>query len=161
MPITKAKKKEVFENLTSVVSSAKSVVFVNFHGVTVADITAFRRALKAQGVNYVVTKKSLARKAMTEKNITGTMPSLDGELGLAYGDDQLAPSREVYAFQKKLDNKIAILGGVFDGAYKNKEEMTVIATIPSREVLLSQIAYLLKSPIQRLAVAVSEVAKKK
>jgi len=161
MAISKAKKNEVYANINSVVKDANSVVFVNFHGVAVSDITAFRKALKEQGVSYLVAKKTLAKKALAEKNIQGTMPSLDGELGLAYGDDQIAPAREVYAFQKKLDNKVSILGGVFEGTYKSKEEMTVIATIPSREVLLSKIAFLLKSPIQRLAVAISEVSKKK
>jgi large subunit ribosomal protein L10 len=161
MAITKAKKHEIYKNVASLVKEAGSIVFVNFHGVNVTDTTQFRRALKEKGVNYIVTKKTLAKKALGEREVSGEMPVFEGELGMAYGEDQIAPAREVYEFQKKLDNKVKILGGVFEGGYKNKEEMIEIALIPSREVLLSKIAFLLKSPMQRIAIAVSEVAKKK
>ena len=93
--------------------------------------------------------------------VEGTMPELTGEVAIAYGVDEMAPAREVYEFQKKFDKKLSILGGIFEGKFKNQEEMVAIATIPSRDVLLSKIAFLLKSPIQRLAIAVSEVAKTK
>ena len=161
MPISKDKKKEIFANLSSIAKKAKSVVFVNFHGVNVTDTTNMRRALTAQGVSYLVSKKSLIKKALSENNVAGTMPELTGEVAIAYSEDLMAPSREVYEFQKKLDKKLNILGGIFEGAFKSQEEMVAIATIPSREVLLSKIAFLLKSPIQRLAIAVSEVAKTK
>jgi large subunit ribosomal protein L10 len=161
MPISKDKKKEIFAGLTSIANDAKSVVFVSFHGVNVADTTTMRRALTAQGVKYLVAKKSLIKKALGTDKITGTMPELAGEIAIAYGVDEMAPAREVYAFQKKLDKKLNILGGIFEGAFKTQDEMVAIATIPSRDVLLSKIAFLLKSPIQRLAIAVSEVAKTK
>lgn len=161
MPISKDKKKEIYENLSSIAKKAKSVVFVGFHGVNVTDTTNMRRALTTQGVSYLVSKKTLIKKALGENNVTGTMPELSGEVAIAYGEDMMAPAREVYEFQKKLDKKLNILGGIFEGAFKSQEEMIAIATIPSREVLLSNIAFLLKSPIQRLAIAVSEVAKTK
>jgi len=160
MPISKDKKKEIYTNLSSIAKSAKSVVFVNFHGVNVADTTTMRRALTAQGVKYLVSKKSLIKKALAE-GVEGTMPELTGEVAIAYADDEMAPAREVYEFQKKFDKKLAIIGGIFEGKFKSQAEMTELATIPSRDVLLSKIAFLLKSPIQRLAIAVSEVAKKK
>ena len=73
----------------------------------------------------------------------------------------IAPAREIFEASKKYDKKISLIGGIFEGKYMSGEEMLGIATIPTREVLLSQIAYLLKSPIQRLAIGISEVAKKK
>jgi len=161
MPLSKNKKKEVVENLQDVVGKAQSIVFVNFHGVNVTDTSSFRKALRESGVGYVVSKKSLARKVLGEKKFDGEMPSLDGELGLAYGDDLIAPAREVYAFQKKLENKIAILGGVFDGIYKSKEEMLSIATIPSLQVLRGQFVNLINSPIQGLVLALNAIAEKK
>ena len=66
-----------------------------------------------------------------------------------------APAREVNEFEKKFKDKVKILGGVFEGELKDRNSMKAIATIPSREVLLSQIAFLLKSPMQRIAIAVS------
>ncbi len=162
MAVSKDQKKEILAKLVDAVAHNPSHVFVNFHQVTVADITKVRRALKAAGVGYVVAKKTLIKKALETGTIKGTMPSLDGEVALAYSNtDITAPAREVYAFQKSLDGKIKILGGVFEGQYKTKEEMTAIATIPSRQTLLGMFANVINSPIQGFAVALSEIAKKK
>jgi large subunit ribosomal protein L10 len=78
-----------------------------------------------------------------------------------YGADLLTPARLAYEFSKTHKETFAIVGGIFDGVFKTRDEMLSIATIPPREVLLSQLAYLLKSPMQRIAIAVSEVAKSK
>jgi large subunit ribosomal protein L10 len=80
---------------------------------------------------------------------------------MVYGEDQIAPAREVYNFQKTHKGLLNILGGIFEGKFVGANAMMEIATIPSREVLLSKIAFLLKSPMQRLAIAVNEVSKKK
>lgn len=161
MPITKQKKKEIMEGLESGLKKALTTVFVNFHGLNVADTTELRKKLREMGVSFTVAKKTIVRKVLEKGGYKGELPELSGELALAYGDDQIAPAREVNEFVKKFKDKVAILGGIFEGGYKDAESMKVIASIPSREVLLSQIAFLLKSPIQRLAIAVNEVAKKK
>ena len=160
MAITKEKKQSIVAEFKDLLDGAESVVFVNFHKMTVAQSGAFRRALRAEGVDFKVGKKTLLKRVLDTKGITGELPVLDGEIGIAVAKDLLAPARAVYTFQKATKS-VDIVGGIFEGSYKNKEEMLAIATIPSREVLLSQIAYLLKSPLQRLAIAVSEVAKTK
>lgn len=92
--------------------------------------------------------------------INGELPPLEGEIAIAASTDALAPARVVYEFQKTHKDMITLVGGVLK-ELKNQATMVSIANIPSREVLLSQIAYLLKSPMQRLAIAVGEVAKQK
>lgn len=161
MPISKQKKSEIFTNLEANLKGAESLVFVNFHGLKVAEITELRKALREAGVSYTVVKKTIAKKILEKSGYKGEIPTLSGELAIAYSADQIAPAREVNNFEKKFDKRVSILGGVFESAYKDRDGMKVIASIPSREVLLSQIAFLLKSPLQRLAIAVSEVAKKK
>lgn len=161
MPISRQKKEEVYAKLDQGLKSSQSVVFVNFHGLLVSDLTAMRKAMREEGITYSVVKKTIASKVLGEQNYKGELPELKGELALVYGADLLAPARGVSEFEKKFKGQISILGGVFEGEYKDAEAMKAIANIPSREVLLSQIAYLLKSPLQRLAIAVSEVAKKK
>jgi large subunit ribosomal protein L10 len=89
------------------------------------------------------------------------MPNLEGEVAVAYGSDPIAPAREIFNFQKTNKVPLNILGGVYEGKFVDGVYMKEIATIPSREVLLSKIAFLLKSPMQRLAIAVNEVAKTK
>lgn len=161
MAIKKEKKKEIISSLEEVVKSAKSVVFVNFHKLLVKDVSLLRRALKNEGVGYVVAKKSLFKRALSEKGIKGDMPVLDGELAVAYGEDLLSPSRLVYEFQKKLDGKVSIMGGIFDGEYKSKEAMVSIAAIPSLDVLRGMFVNVINSPIQRFAIALGKIAEKK
>jgi large subunit ribosomal protein L10 len=161
MPLTKTKKKEILDKVKDVTDSAKSIVFVNFHGVTVGDSTAMRKGLRDAGVKYIVAKKTLARKALDAKKILGTMPELSGELAFAYGEDLIAPAREVRTFEKKFEGKVSILGGVFEGKYMSKEEMTAIALIPSQKVLYGMFVNLINSPIQRFVIAVDQIGKTK
>ena len=150
----------IVSSFTDILADATSVVFVQFDKLTVKSANELRRKLRASGVGYKVGKKTLLKRVLADKGYNGTLPELEGEIGIAYSTDALAPAREVYDFQKANKNIVSIVGGVFEGEYKDKESMLSIATIPSREVLLSQIAFLLKSPMQRLAIAVNEVAKK-
>ena len=161
MPITKAKKGEILKDLNSIIEKSKSVVFLSFKGITANETVVMRKKLTSEKIGLKVAKKSLIWKALEGKNFTGTQPEFGQETAFAYGEDLLAPAREILNFSKEHKGLLNIVGGIFDGVYKSKEEMMSIATIPSREVLLSQIAYLLKSPIQSLAIAVSEVSKTK
>lgn len=161
MAITKEKKQSIISSFADILTSSQSVVFVKFDKLTVADAQSLRRKLRASEVGYKVGKKSLLKRALEDRGYQGEIPDLPGEIAVAYGADAIAPAREVYDFQKGNKDKVAILGGIFDGVYKDQATMLSIATIPSREVLLSQIAWLLSSPMQRLAIAVNEVAKQK
>lgn len=161
MPITKAKKQQVVEDLAGKLKKEDTLVFVSFKGIDANTQVSMRKAFKAEGVGYSVVKKTLLKRVLADKGLAGELPELPGEIAVAYSADQLAPAREVYTFQKQFKGALSIVGGVFGGNFKNKEEMMSIATIPSRETLLSQIAFLLKSPLQRLAIAVNEVAQQK
>lgn len=160
MALLKSKKVDMLKELEDAGKKSSSMVFVNFHGLKVGDETGLRSALRDQGIKYKVFRKTLIKKALADK-ATGDLPSLDGEVAVVYGNDQIAPAREIYNFQKSHKGLLNILGGIFDGKFVDGAYMTEIATIPSREVLLSKVAFLLNSPMQRLAIAVNEVAKKK
>lgn len=161
MAISKDKKKSIVASFKDILSDAKSVAFVQFNRLTVKDAIALRRALRAEGITYKVGKKTLLKRVLTDLGVKGELPPLEGEIAIAASADAMAPARVVYEFQKSHTDMITLVGGVFEGDYKDKQTMVSLATIPSREVLLSQIAYLLKSPMQRLAIAVNEVSKQK
>jgi large subunit ribosomal protein L10 len=95
------------------------------------------------------------------EKFSGSQPELTGELALAWAEDLVAPAREVYGFQKKFPEGLKILGGVFEGVYMSKAEMEGIATIPSLPVLRGMFVNVINSPIQRMAIALSEIAKTK
>ena len=158
--LLKSRKEEMIKDLEKAIKGSLSVVFVNFHGMKVSDETVLRRELREQGVDYKVSRKTLLKRALVKK-AEGEIPELSGEVAIAYSKDEVASSREIYNFQKAHKGVLDILGGIFEGKFVAKEKMMEIATIPSREVLLSKIAFLLKSPMQRLAISVNEVAKKK
>ncbi|MEK7134449.1 MAG: 50S ribosomal protein L10 [Patescibacteria group bacterium] len=163
MAITKNKKKEIVAKVIDALKDATSAVFVNFHKMPVSETTAMRKALRVQGVGYTVAKKTLLKRALSEKKISGEIPELAGEIAVAYGtgEDMTLPAREVYVFQKKSDGRVAIVGGIFEAAYKTQIEMTEIASIPSREILLAKFVNVINSPIQRLAVALNQIAERK
>lgn len=161
MARTKAQKHEIIEKLGGIMDKAKSLVFVSFHGLKVADSTAMRRKLTADQVGFFVAKKTLTARALDSKKYEGTMPELKGEFGMAYGLDLIAPARGVYEFQKKFKDQLSILGGVFEGKYMTKDEMTAIAAIPPVKTLQGMFVNVINSPIQGFVMALDQIAKKK
>jgi len=163
MAITKQKKVELVASMTERLSDAKSIVFVNFKALPVSETKLLRRKLSADKVGYFVTKKTLAKRVLTDLKAKGEMPELPGELAIAYGDDLLAPARETYAFQTTPRDKgsISIVGGIFDGEYKTQSEMMAIATIPPLQILRGMFVNLINSPIQRFAIAMGQIAESK
>ena len=161
MARTKVQKKEILDKVGKIADDSQSLVFVNFHGLKVSGATEVRRKLKSEGIGYFVAKKSITRKALEGKKITGTMPVLDGEVGIAYGTDLIAPAREIYAFQKKFKQGVSIVGGVFEGKFMTKAEMEGIALIPPLDTLRGMFLNVINSPIQGFVVALDQIAKKK
>ncbi len=161
MAINKEKKGEILSKLKKIVKDSASVVFINFHALPVAESSQIRKALREKGVGYTVAKKTLTKKALSEGGIDGTMPDMPGELGIVYGTDSLASAQGVYEFQKKLDKKIQILGGVFEGKFMNQSEMVTIAQIPGLQTLHAQFVNLINSPIQGLVIGLNAIAEKK
>lgn len=159
MALTRTQKGEILEGLKKSVKDAKTVVFVNFHGLRMPETFALRRKLREFSVGFKVSKKTLIRKAFEGVAVTGQMPELPGEIAISYGADNLAPAREIYNFGK--GKSLQIAGGVFEGKFLNAAEMLEIAQIPPMEVLYGKLLFLLNSPVQRLAIALSEIAKTK
>ena len=160
MAITKDKKKSILEKLDGIKNS-ESIVFVNFKGLPVFETTTIRRELAKGAVSYFVAKKTLVKKAFAEAGIEGDMPKLDGELAVVYGNDATGPAREIFAFQKKFDGKVSILGGVFEHKFVDKSQMEEIAKIPSMHVLRGMFVNVINSPIQGFAMALNAIAEKK
>ncbi len=161
MAITRKKKEEIVAKVGEITKSAKTLVFAQFKGLTVAEQNEMRKAFRPLGVGYTVAKKSLLNRALTAAGYTGTAPELTGEIALAYGEDELAPARELAVFVKKFGEHLAFAGGVFGGKFMSKEEIVSIAAIPGMETLRAMFAQVINSPRQRFAVVLSEVAKTK
>jgi large subunit ribosomal protein L10 len=161
MAITKQKKGEIVDKLANAFKSAASIVFVNFKGLTVGNTTEMRQALKKEGVSYTVAKKTLTGRALDDQKFEGDRPELPGELAVAWGEDDIAPIAQIHTFQKKYPENLKILGGIFQGRYVGISEITELAQIPPMPILRGKFVNIINSPIQRITIALSEVAKKK
>ncbi len=161
MALTKEKKQEVFSKIQTALDDAESLTFVHAKGMSVSETQEMRNKLRDEGVSYYVAKKTLIKRALEEKKYEGEMPIFDGELAIAWGKDLVAPARGVQEFVKSTKDKVAILGGIFEGKYMNAEEMTEIASIPSQQTLYAQFVNVINSPIQGFVMALGQIAEKK
>ncbi|MDE1925514.1 MAG: 50S ribosomal protein L10 [Patescibacteria group bacterium] len=160
MAITRQKKGEIVAKVESLARQAKTIVFANFKGLNVASQNEMRKSLRAQNIGYTVAKKTLLRRGLEAGGFKGQMPEFNGEIAVAYGNDELAPAREVAVFVKKFPKQLALVGGVFGGAYVGKDEIISIASIPGMQALRTQFVQLINSPIQRFAVVLNAKAEK-
>lgn len=158
MPISKTKKVEILSALDAGMKDAETVVFVNFHKLPGKDLTQLRRSLRESGVTYYVAKKTLVKRALDAKKVTGTQPAFPGELALAWGTDPIAPAKGVFEFAKTHKDQVSLMGGVYLGAYMSKEEITALAAIPGREQLLGQFVGMINESIARVVRAMNERA---
>lgn len=161
MAITLAQKQSQTNNLTEILKGKQCVVFVEFSKFKVFDTNAFRRELEAAGVTYTVIKKTLAKRGMSDMGYAGEHPDLAGQIGVATSMDPIAAARAVFEFSKTHKNTVSIVGGVYESTYLGKDAMMAIATIPSRDVLYTQLVSVLIAPVQKFATALAEIAKKK
>lgn len=164
MAKTKQQKAEIIEKLEKALKKGASSVFIGFTKINVADETSIRRGMREEGITYFVAKKTLIRRALSSLGHAHEDMPLDGEVAVAYATedgDATAPARLAHSFSKKVKGSLSILGGIFEGKLAGKELMTEIATIPSMDVLRGMFANVVNSPLQRFAIALSEVAKTK
>ena len=162
MAKTRKQKEELVDAITDSLKNDTSV-FVGFTGISVAQETSMRRAMREDGLGYRVVKKSLLRRAL--QALGHEAPDLPGEVALAYtttSKEATAPAQKVHAFGKEFGaDKISILGGIFEGTVVAASMMQELATIPSLDALRGMFANVINSPRQRFAVVLSKVAETK
>lgn len=143
------------------VASSAGVV-VNYKGISVADDTKLRSELRAAGVEYAVVKNTMLRLAIKDTGIAGMQDVLEGATALAIaGEDPMAAAKILNKFAESSKGKFEIKAGYMDGAAMSASEVVAIATLPSREGLLSMLLSALTGNIRGLAVALNAIAEKK
>lgn len=159
MALTKQKKQEILKDLEANLKKAKIVIFVNFHGLSVAASHKLRKLLREVGVRYLVAKKTLVKKALETMGFQDKAPELEGELAVAFSEqDPIASAKALEKFAKE-NKTIKITGGVWENKYIDPEKVIMLANIPSREVLLGKLVYVINSPIQGMVGALSGITK--
>lgn len=161
MAISKQKKNEIYESLSEKIKGAESMVFLNFKGLKVSETDAMRRALREQGMGYLVTKKTILRRALTDAGIKGDMPAMEGELAVAYGTDAVGPAREIAVFAKKYKDKVSFMGGLLESKFFSKEEIVALSKVPTREVLLGKLVNVMYAPVIGTVRVLDQIKEKK
>ncbi|MDO8553155.1 MAG: 50S ribosomal protein L10 [bacterium] len=166
MAKTKEEKGKIIDKLENAFKNASSSVLVHFTKVTVAEESAMRRNLRADGISYTVAKKTLIRRALDKLGLKHDDVELQGEVAMVYDSskegDPTAVARKVLEFVKKLGaEKLSILCGTFEDRFVGQTEMREIATIPSLHTLRGMFVNVISSPMRGLVVALSAIAEKK
>ena len=153
-------KQPVVAEISEAVKDAASVVLVDYRGLTVEQDTALRKSLREAGVTYKVYKNTMMVRAFEGTDFAQLGEYLEGPSALAISKtDATAPAREIAKFAKTAP-KLEIKGGVVEGTLYDAKGMENIATIPSRDELLSKLLGSLQSPITNFARVIKQVAEK-
>lgn len=151
MALTKEKKQKILNDLKEKIQKQKSMVFVDFEGLKVKDLTQLRENLKQEENELKVAKKTLISKAFEDEKIGVNREDLKGEVALVLGyQDQVSPSRIVHQFAKE-NNALSILGGYLQGQFIDDKKVEELAQLPSKEVLLARLVGTMSAPISNFA----------
>jgi large subunit ribosomal protein L10 len=146
--LTKDQKIELVKKLTEKIKVAKSAVFVDFKGLKVKDLTDLKKSLRAEGVEYIVARKTLLDIALKNAGIEGiSIKGMDGQVAISISNnDEVAAAKIIDVFAKTNEN-IKFLGGVLGTQILSAVEVKALAKIPSKEQLLGQLVGTLNAPI--------------
>ena len=153
------KKQSVVDEISNKVKESASVVIFEYQGLTVTETNELRRKLLESNSDFKVYKNTLMARALSDLNID-IDASLVGPSALAYSTDQIAPIKILSEFAKKND-AIILKVGVVDGEISDKEKLAQLATIPSREGLLTMLAGGMIAIAKDLSICLDLYAKQK
>jgi large subunit ribosomal protein L10 len=157
MAVTKAKKQEQVEKLSQDLKNVRNVVVATYTKLTVAQDYELRKALRGVGAKYQVVKNTLAEKAAKGTSVEGALKDLAGVTSIAYtSGDPVAMAKALTKYAKDTPD-FTFKVGVVEGRVISIKEIESLATMPSKEELMSKLLFLINAPAQRLATAVNAV----
>ncbi|WP_125767507.1 50S ribosomal protein L10 [Lapidilactobacillus wuchangensis] len=156
-----AQKATVVDDIYEKFSKAKSVVVVDYLGLTVAEATELRKELREAGVEMKVVKNTYLRRAADKAGYEGLDETFSGPTAVAFSyDDVTAPARVMSKFAKSID-ALEIKGGIIEGKVSSLDAIAELATLPDRDGMLSMLLSVLQAPVRNVAYAVKAVAEAK
>lgn len=159
MAVTRAKKVEQVEKLSSELKNVSSVIVATYSKLTVQKDFELRKALRTSGAKYRVVKNTLAERAAKGTKIEEGLKKLEGVTSIAYTEgDPVAMAKALSKYAK--DNpEFTFKTGVVEGRVVTIKEIESLATMPSKEELYSKLLYMLNAPAQRLATTIAAVGR--
>ena len=154
-----AKKQEVIDEIKSKITESNGIVLFDYRGITDAEAKELRRSLRDSGADYKVYKNTLMARALNDLNID-LADNLTGPSALAYSEDQIAPIKILTDFAKK-HPAVILKVGIVDNEITDKKELASLATIPSRDGLLTMLAGGMIGIVKDLSICLDLYSKEK
>ncbi|MDY2628112.1 MAG: 50S ribosomal protein L10 [Lachnospiraceae bacterium] len=153
-------KQPVVAEISDLLKDAKAVVLADYRGLTVEQDTQLRKTMREAGVVYKVYKNTMVKRAIAGTAFEELGKDLEGPTAVAISStDATAPAKNLYEFAKKAD-KLQLKSGVIEGTYYDCNTIGKIATIPSRDELLSKLLGSIQSPVANFARVIKQIAEK-
>ena len=151
-------KQPIVEEISNYIKTAQSVVLVDYRGLTVEQDTRLRKQMRENGITYKVYKNTMMNFAFKGTEFEALAPYLEGPSAIAISDsDATAPARVLGKFAKEAP-ALEVKGGVVEGIVYDAAGIASIASIPSREELLSKFLGSIQSPITNFARVLNQIA---
>ena len=144
-------KKVVVQEITEKLKAAKSVVFVDYNKLTVAEVSELRNKCKQQGCEYKVYKNTLVRKALNDLGFKDFDADLNGPTAVTFGADETAAAKVMVAAAKDYSEKITLKSAFVDNSYVDKAGVNALASMPSREELVAKMLGSMQAPLSNFA----------
>jgi len=160
LSLNRNEKAAVVADVSAQAAKSQTLALAEYRGLTVEHLNKLRVDARSKGVYLHVLKNTLARRAVAGTPFEVAAETMAGPLIYGFSEDPVAAAKVIADFAKGND-KLVIKGGAYAGKALDANGVKSLASIPSREVLIAQVAGLLKSPIQRMAGVIAAVAEKK
>ncbi len=153
-------KEKVVSEIVQKFKDSKTTIVTDYRGLDVTEITQLRKNLREAGVEYKVLKNTFVRRAMSEIKLTEIDEFLTGPTAIAFSNDDLvAPAKVLSDFANKY-TALEIKVGILEGKIVSVDQVKALASLPSKEGLLSMLLSVLQAPMRNMACAVKAVADK-
>lgn len=144
----RAEKDILIKEVSESAKGAKALVFSDFKGVSVKDVSAIRGELRKSGSRFQVLKKTLLNIALRDAGIAVDARKLEGQIGVAYSTDEVSAAKVIADYIKaNKDLKLSIVGGALEGKALSADEVKALAKLPSKDELRGMLAGTLQAPI--------------
>jgi len=145
--LTRAQKQKIIEDLKEKIARQKTMIFIDFTGLTTKDIFDLRKKLQMVESQLKIAKKTLVQIALNEMGLKTEIKKLKGEIALIFGlKDEISPAKIAFEFSKENPN-LKILGGFFENEFFEAEKVVELAKLPTRKELLAKLTSSISAPI--------------
>lgn len=144
---TKSQKKNIVKDLVEKLKDSKAVVFSDYKGLTVKDMTALRKELRNEGVDLKVVKKTLINIALKDAGIDMDAQKMEGQIAVAVSARDEVAAAKIIAKIAKANENVKIIGGILGKNALSKEEVVALSKLPSKEELLAKFVGTINAPV--------------